>query len=592
MDYKKNDIVTIEIRDISHEGEGIGKIDGYPFFVKDTVIGDKAQVRVTRVKKNYAYGRLEKVLEPSACRREPACPFHRQCGGCQIQAMDYAAQLRFKEDKIRNNMIRIGGFAPALINQIMEPVVGMDDPFHYRYKAQYPVGTDREGNPVAGFYAGRTHNIIANTQCLLGVEENQEILEIILEYMRREHVPSYDESTGKGLIRHVLIRKGFSTGELMVCLVINWRGAEPEGQDGKSRRGGKNSVAGKEGSRGPQRCLPAQEWLTRRLAAIPGMTSISVSINTENTNVIMGSEVHTIWGKDRITDVIHMRDSVHAFRLTGEEIRFSISPLSFYQVNPSQMERLYALALEYAQLAGTETVWDLYCGIGTISLFLAKRAKRVYGVEVIPEAIEDARRNADRNGIRNAEFFLGRAEEVLPEKYEREGIRADVIVVDPPRKGCDEACLGTMLRMAPERIVYVSCDSATLARDLRVLCDGGYEIRRIRGVDLFGQTVHTETVVQLSQQKPDDVIEVDLDISELDITSSETKATYSKLKQYILEQTGLSVSSLYIAQIKNKCGLNMRDNYNLPKSENAKKLKCPAEKEAAIMDALRHFKMI
>ena len=522
MDYKKNDIVTIEIRDISHEGEGIGKIDGYPFFVKDTVIGDKAQVRVTRVKKNYAYGRLEKVLEPSTCRREPACPFHRQCGGCQIQAMDYAAQLRFKEDKIRNNMIRSGGFAPALINQIMEPVVGMDDPFHYRYKAQYPVGTDREGNPVAGFYAGRTHNIIANTQCLLGVEENQEILEIVLEYMRREHVPSYDESTGKGLIRHVLIRKGFSTGELMVCLVINWRGAEPEGQDGKSRRGGKNSVAGKEGSRGPQRCLPAQERLTQRLAAIPGMTSISVSINTENTNVIMGSEVHTIWGKDRITDVIHMRDSVHAFRLTGEEIRFSISPLSFYQVNPSQMERLYALALEYAQLAGTETVWDLYCGIGTISLFLAKRAKRVYGVEVIPEAIEDARRNADRNGIRNAEFFLGRAEEVLPEKYEREGIRADVIVVDPPRKGCDEACLGTMLRMAPERIVYVSCDSATLARDLRVLCDGGYEIRRIRGVDLFGQTVHTETCVLLSKLKSTQHIEVKTDLDEMDLTKAES----------------------------------------------------------------------
>ena len=522
MDYKKNDIVTIEIRDISHEGEGIGKIDGYPFFVKDTVIGDKAQVRVTRVKKNYAYGRLEKVLEPSACRREPACPFHRQCGGCQIQVMDYTAQLRFKEDKIRNNMIRIGGFAPALINQIMEPVVGMDDPFHYRYKAQYPVGTDREGNPVAGFYAGRTHNIIANTQCLVGVEENQEILEIILEYMRREHVPSYDESTGKGLIRHVLIRKGFSTGELMVCLVINWRGAEPEGQDGKSRRGGKSSVAGKEGSRGPQRCLPAQERLTRRLAAIPGMTSISVSINTENTNVIMGSEVHTIWGKDRITDVIHMRDSVHAFRLTGEEIRFSISPLSFYQVNPSQMERLYALALEYAQLAGTETVWDLYCGIGTISLFLAKRAKRVYGVEVIPEAIEDARRNADRNGIRNAEFFLGRAEEVLPEKYRWEGIRADVTVVAPTRKGCAGACLGTMLRMAPERIVYVSCDSATLARDLRVLCDGGYEIRRIRGVDLFGQTVHTETCVLLSKLKSTQHIEVKTDLDEMDLTKAES----------------------------------------------------------------------
>ena len=238
--------------------------------------------------------------------------------------------------------------------------------------------------------------------------------------------------------------------------------------------------------------------------------------------MIMGSEVHTIWGKDRITDVIHMRDSVHAFRLTGEEIRFSISPLSFYQVNPSQMERLYALALEYAQLAGTETVWDLYCGIGTISLFLAKRAKRVYGVEVIPEAIEDARRNADRNGIRNAEFFLGRAEEVLPEKYGREGIRADVIVVDPPRKGCDGACLGTMLRMAPERIVYVSCDSATLARDLRVLCDGGYEIRRIRGVDLFGQTVHTETCVLLSKLKSTQHIEVKTDLDEMDLTKAES----------------------------------------------------------------------
>ena len=319
--------------------------------------------------------------------------------------------------------------------------------------------------------------------------------------MRREHVPSYDESTGKGLIRHVLIRKGFSTGELMVCLVINRRDAPPEGQALKShRRGEKNPGAGREGSKEPQRYLPAQERLMRRLAAIPGMTSISVSINTENTNVIMGSEVHTIWGKDRITDVIHMRDSVHAFRPSGEEITFSISPLSFYQVNPSQMERLYALALEYAQLAGTETVWDLYCGIGTISLFLAKRAKQVYGVEVIPGAIEDARRNADRNGIHNAEFFVGRAEEVLPEKYEREGIRADVIVVDPPRKGCDGACLETMLRMAPERIVYVSCDSATLARDLRVLCDGGYEIRRVRGVDLFGQTVHTECVVGMQRK--------------------------------------------------------------------------------------------
>ncbi len=592
MDYKKNDIVTIEIQDISHDGEGIGKINGYPFFVKDTVIGDRAQVRVTKVKRNYAYGRLEKVLEPSPGRVQPVCAFHRQCGGCQIQAMAYEAQLRFKESKIRNNLIRIGGFAPEAVDDIMEPIVGMEVPLRYRNKAQYPVGTDREGNPVAGFYAGRTHDIIANTECFLGPEEYKDILEIILDYMRRERIPAYDENTGAGLIRHVLIRKGFGSGQIMVCLVINWRGEGSDRQDAAGKTGpdgckrylpaqerlterlgaipgmtgisvsintentnvimgsevhtiwGKDRIAdtvhmreaglirhvlirkgfgsgqimvclvinwrgegsdrqdaaGKTGPDGCKRYLPAQERLTERLGAIPGMTGISVSINTENTNVIMGSEVHTIWGKDRIADTVHMRDSLHGFRPTGEEISFSISPLSFYQVNPAQMERLYALALEYAGLTGRETVWDLYCGIGTISLFLAKGAKQVYGVEIIPKAIEDARENASRNGIDNAEFFVGRAEELLPEKYEREGIRADVIVVDPPRKGCDAACLDTILKMRPERVVYISCDSATLARDLKVLCEGGYEMKRVRGVDLFGMTVHVEVACCLQRK--------------------------------------------------------------------------------------------
>lgn len=489
MGYEKNQILTVEIIDITSEGEGIGKIDGYPFFVKDAVIGDKAEIRVTRVKKNYAYGRLEKVLTPSPFRVDADCAFHKQCGGCQIQAMSYARQLKFKESKVRNNLIRIGGFAPELIDGIMEPIVGMETPFHYRNKAQYPIGRDKEGNPIAGFYAGRTHNIIANTQCSLGAPENKEILEIILSYMKENHVTPYDEAAREGLIRHVLIRKGFSSGEIMVCLVINFNTSKAS-QGGKSKKTEKDNSA-------DRNYLPAQEKLVKALLQITGMTSISVSINKEQTNVIMGKEIHTFWGKDTISDTIHVRDAENDFADAGCEITFAISPLSFYQVNPVQTEKLYSLALSYAGLTGKETVWDLYCGIGTISLFLAKDAKKVYGVEIVPQAIEDARRNAQNNGIANARFFVGKAEEVLPEKYEKEGISAEVIVVDPPRKGCDGECLDTMLKMKPERIVYVSCDSATLARDLRVLCDGGYEVKRVRAVDMFPMTVHVETIVAL-----------------------------------------------------------------------------------------------
>lgn len=479
MNYQKNQLVTVEIIDMSSDGEGIGKTDGYPFFVKDAIIGDVAEIRITKVKKNYSYGRLEKVITPSPFRVSPSCAFHRQCGGCQVQAMDYARQLTFKQNKVRNNLVRIGGFEPELIDEMMEPIVGMEEPFRYRNKAQYPIGMDKEGNPIAGFYAGRTHNIIANTDCLLGVEDNQEILEIILAYMKEYKVSSYDETTGKGLLRHVLLRKSFANGQIMVCLVIN------------------KKISGITISE----FLPAQAVLVERLKVLPGMTSISVSINTENTNVIMGKEVYTIWGEDSIKDTIHVRDVENNFTPIKEEdgITFSISPLSFYQVNPVQMEKLYSVALEYAGLTGKETVWDLYCGIGTISLFLAKRAGQVYGVEIVPQAIDDARHNAAVNHIDNAEFFVGKAEEVLPKKYEEEGIFADVIVVDPPRKGCDSACLETMLKMQPERIVYVSCDSATLARDLKILCEGGYELKRVRVADLFPMTVHTETVCLLSK---------------------------------------------------------------------------------------------
>ncbi len=493
MEFRKNDYVTVTIEDIGSDGEGIGKADGFTLFVKDAVIGDTVEAKIVKNKKNYAYARLERVLKPSPFRVEPGCAYHRQCGGCQLQALSYEEQLRFKQKKIRDNLVRIGGFAPEQVDACMEPIIGMEQPFRYRNKAQYPVGTDRDGGIVTGFYAGRTHTIIPNTDCLLGAGENKEILECILKYMRENHVSAYNEVTGEGLLRHILIRKGFASGELMVCLVIN------------DKRGSG---------------LPRRERLIAALRQIPGMTSISVSLNNERTNVIMGREIRTLWGSDTISDTIRVRDMrAPGYPFTGRELTFGISPLSFYQVNPVQTEKLYSLALDYAGLTGRETVWDLYCGIGTISLFMACSAGKVYGVEIVPQAVEDARRNAERNGIKNAEFLAGKAEEILPglcgeEKPQAGGAdvfqdaagsyhgpleKPDVIVVDPPRKGCDAVCLDTMLRMAPSRIVYISCDPTTLARDLKLLCEGGYELRRVRGVDQFAMTVHCETAALLER---------------------------------------------------------------------------------------------
>lgn len=572
MEYKKNDVLTVTIEDIGNDGEGIGKVDGFALFVKDAVIGDTVSVKIMKAKKNYAYAKLEKVITPSPFRVEPKCAFHKQCGGCQIQAMSYDRQLQFKQDKIRGNLIRIGKFDEAFVDSVMEPIVGMEEPFHYRNKAQFPIGTGKDGKPVTGFYAGRTHTIIENTDCALGVAENKEILECILKYMEEEHVSAYNEETGKGLVRHVLIRKGFTSGQLMVCLVIN----------------GKKMADGK--------FLPKEDKLIEELIKISGMTSISVSINREKTNVIMGKEVHTLWGSDTIEDSIGIREG-NDFKKTDKAVSFRISPLSFYQVNPYQTEKLYSLALSYAGLTGKETVWDLYCGIGTISLFLAQKAKQVYGVEIIQQAIEDAKKNAENNGITNAEFFVGKAEEVLPAFYEKEDDNSemrhpDVIVVDPPRKGCDEVCLDTMLKMQPERIVYVSCDSATLARDLRILCDGGYEIKKVRGVDQFGMTVHVETCVLLSQKKVDDYIEVSLPLDSTDITAAETQATYREIKEYILNKFGVKVSTLYISQIKRKNGLEVGECYNKSNSSKYKTPVCPLEKEKYIVDALKHFQMI
>ena len=473
--YQKGDVLTVTIEDLSDEGLGIGKADGYALFIKDTVVGDECKVKIMKAKKNYAFAHLEEVIKPSSFRITPLCKNAKACGGCQLQAMSYEAELAFKENKVKNNLIRIGGFSEDFIESIKETIVGMDTPFRYRNKAQYPIGYDRNGNLVAGFYAGRTHDIIPNTDCLLGREINKNILECILSFMSKEKISAYDEKTGKGLLRHFLIREGFTSGEIMVCLIVN------------------------------ARSLPKEEQLCETLIKeVPAIASICLNVNLKDTNVIMGDETRVLWGKETIEDEL-------------DKVKFKISARSFYQINPVQTESLYKKALDYASLSGKESVWDLYCGIGTISLFLARKAGKVYGVEIIPEAIADAKENAKLNGITNAEFFVGKAEEVLPEFYEKQKkeseaeklsdsdkdsqsmLHPDVIVVDPPRKGCDEKCLETMLKMEPERIVYVSCDSATLARDLKILCEEKYELKAWQCYDQFSRTVHVETVVSLSR---------------------------------------------------------------------------------------------
>lgn len=450
---KKNDQYVVTIEDIGSDGEGIGKYEGYTLFIKDTVVGDKVLVKVMKAGKTYGYARMVELITPSDARVKSRCPIADKCGGCQLQHMDYRKQLEYKENKVRNCLTRIGGFTEVP----MEPIYGMEEPYYYRNKSQFPVGKDKDGKLVIGFYAGRTHSIIDTEHCYIGAKVNIEIIKLMRSFLEQHHIEPYNEENHQGIIRHILTRVGFATGEIMVCLVIN-------GRD-----------------------LPYKAELVEELKKIPGMKSICLNINTSKTNVILGDKIIPIWGNPYITDSIG-------------PIKYQISPLSFYQVNPEQTKKLYELTLEYAGLTGDEVVWDLYCGIGTISLFLAQKAKMVYGVEIIPQAIEDAKKNAEINGITNAEFYVGAAEEVLPNKHKEENIRADVIVVDPPRKGCDQSLLDTILAMAPKRVVYVSCDPATLARDLKYLCEKDYELVKVRAVDQFGHSVHVETVVLLERK--------------------------------------------------------------------------------------------
>lgn len=450
MMLKKNDQVEIVIEDIGSEGEGIGKYEGYTLFVKDTVMGDKALVQVMKTGKTYGYARLIRLLQPSEYRVEPRCPIAARCGGCQLQHVDYHKELEYKEQKVRNCLLRIGGFTEIE----MEPISGMDDPWYYRNKSQFPVGRNKDGSIAIGFYATRTHSIIDTERCYIGAEVNIKVLEFLRTFIEEYKIEPYQEDNHNGLLRHILTRVGYQTGEIMVCLVIN-------GTD-----------------------IPHKDKLVEGLTKIEGMKSICLNVNKEKTNVILGSKVIPVWGEPYITDKIG-------------EVSYRISPLSFYQVNPVQTKKLYDIALDYANLTGDEVVWDLYCGIGTISLFLAQKAKQVYGVEIIPQAIEDARKNAEINHIHNARFYVGAAEDVLPRAYKEDKIYADVIVVDPPRKGCDQTLLDTILAMAPKRVVYVSCDPATLARDLKYLCEKDYKLEKVRAVDQFSHSVHVETVALL-----------------------------------------------------------------------------------------------
>ena len=558
MEYRKNDIVTLKIEDCGIDGEGIGKADGFTVFVKDAVIGDTVRAKIMKAKKNYGYGRLEEIITPSPDRVEPKCQFARQCGGCQLQALSYEKQLEFKTSKVRGHLERIGGF----IDIPMEKILGMDQPFHYRNKAQFPVGKSKDGRIITGFYAGRTHSIIENRDCALGVTRNKEVLDRVIAHMEKFHIQPYDENTGKGVVRHVLIRYGFFTDEMMVCLIIN-------------------------GEK-----LPGEEALVKSLRQIPETVSVMVNVNKKRNNVILGEKVRLLWGQPYITDKIG-------------EISYQISPLSFFQVNPYQTGRLYGKALEYAQLSGNETVWDLYCGIGTISLFLAQKAKMVRGVEIIPAAIENAKENACLNGFDNTEFFVGKAEEVLPEQFARTGERADVIVVDPPRKGCDETLLSTIIKMQPDRVVYVSCDSATLARDLKYLCERGYELKKVCPVDMFPNTVSVETVVLLSHKKPDGHINVKVEFGEgegkvpLDNIAKRAeeykpkeRVTYKMIKEYIEAKYGFKVHTAYIAEVKRDLGLPMYDAPNAVEELKQPRKHPTAEKVEAIKDALKHFEVI
>lgn len=539
MELAKNQEHTVTIEGYGEGGMGVARIDGRVVFVHGALRGEKCRVLILKTLKSVAFAKVLEVLEPSSERITPDCPYFPRCGGCTYRHIRYEEELRLKRQRVQDNLSRIGGS-----DVTVEEILGARDTLRYRNKAQYPVSKDG----AVGFYRARTHEVIECEHCLLVKPEADAAAEALREYMQSCRIAGYDEKTGRGLVRHLYIRSN-AAGESLVCVLVN---------------GDK---------------LPKEDRLVTLLRdACPKCTGIVLGTNTKKGNVILGDRYRTLWGSDRLEDT-----------LCGKTFRLSVP--SFYQVNRVQAERLYAKAIEFAGLTGQETVLDLYCGAGTITLALSDHAKKVLGAEIVPEAIDDARENAARNGVKNAEFFCGDASDVA-KKLARENLRPDVITVDPPRKGLAADVVESIAEMQPGRVVYVSCDSATMARDVKRLADLGYTAQRACAVDMFPRADHVETVVLLSKLNTKQHIEVELNLDELDLTSAESKATYDEIKAYVLEKHGLKVSSLYISQVKRKCGLDVGQNYNLSKKEDAKVPQCPPEKEAAIMDALKHFQMI
>lgn len=540
----KNQCFEMTCDAFGQDAQGVCRHEGMAVFVPGLLPGERALVRIVKPEKRYAFGRVEKLLEKSPSRAEPFCPIYKRCGGCVCQHMTYEASLAFKRQQVQDLLQRVGGLSIEV-----PPVWGMAHPFGYRNKGAYPVAQTGCA-PACGFFAPRSHDLVPLPEngCAIQGEDSAKATQAVLNWMRENSVPAYDEQTGRGLVRHIMTRSTTS-GELMVVVVVT------------------------------RADIPKASRLIELLrAAVPGLCSVCLSVNSLRTNVILGTDIRVLWGKAAMEDT-----------LCG--LRFSVSPLSFFQVNPQQTERLYGLALEYAGLTGAETVVDAYCGAGTISLLLAQKAKKVIGIEIVPEAIQNANENAARNGIANAEFHVGATEELLPKLVEN-GLRPDVIVLDPPRKGCDPAVLQAIIAAAPKRVVYVSCGAPTLARDAKLLAEGGYAAEKVQCVDMFCWTGAVETVMSLVQQNPDDIVKVGIDADELAVTKAESKATYGEIQARVKEQTGLNVTPLYIAQVKRKHGIIERECYNKAKSESAKMLICPPDKEKAIEDALRFFGMI
>lgn len=541
---KKNNTYNLEITSVSSDGNGVGHIDGFTVFVPQTVDGDVIECLIVKVRSSFAYGKAMKIIKSSPHRKEAECSAYKRCGGCQLMHIDYERQKQIKLDIVNGALKRIGGFTDFEADGID----ALENPYRYRNKMVFPVGYDKNGKTVCGFYAQRSHDIMPLDDCFSGSDKNGAVIKAVLDYMKKYNVSAYDEESHNGTVRRIFMRSAHKTGEVMAVISIN-------ADD-----------------------LPHKDELVKALLeADKNIASVILNINKKKTNLVLGDKNVTVYGKDSIEDV-----------LMG--ISFEISPHSFYQINPVMTERLYQKALEYASLSGNERVMDIYCGIGTISLCAAKKASEVIGVEIVEAAIENAKDNAKRNGIENARFYADSAENIVPKLIEN-GERPDVVILDPPRKGSDEKTLDAIIKAQPKRVVYVSCNPSTLARDLKYMAQNGYTPIKAHCYDLFPHTVHVETVVLLSKLYPDDRIEVDLDLDELDITAAESKATYEEIKAYIRNKYGFKVSSLYIAQTKTKCGIIERINYNISK-KGTRVPQCPPDKENAIKDALKHFGMI